>query len=78
MFRADRLQPYQRWLLVVCGVCGRAFRREGDNKRHKCIRERSKPVCEQRGACSPAGFEAGVDWHAVHNFQPQLGPRFSS
>ena len=38
--------PHQRWLHaceVVCEVCGRAFRREGDKKRHKCTRERSKP-----------------------------------
>ena len=37
-------------LEVVCEVCGRVFRREGDKKRHKCVTERSKPVSEQRGA----------------------------
>ena len=35
---------------VVCEVCSRSFRREGDKKRHKCVAERQKPVSEQRGA----------------------------
>ena len=35
---------------VVCQVCSRSFRRESDKKRHKCVAERQKPVCEQRGA----------------------------
>lgn len=35
---------------IVCAVCSRSFRRESDRKRHKCTTERSKPVCEQRGA----------------------------
>ena len=35
---------------VVCEVCSRSFRREGDKKRHKCVTEREKPVSEQRGA----------------------------
>ena len=35
---------------VVCEVCSRCFRRESDKKRHKCLREREKPVSEQRGA----------------------------
>ena len=35
---------------VVCEVCSRKFRREGDKKRHKCVAERRKPVWEQRGA----------------------------
>ena len=35
---------------VVCEVCSRSFRREGDKKRPKCVAERQKPVSEQRGA----------------------------
>ena len=35
---------------VVCEVCSRKLRREGDKKRHKCVAERRKPVWEQRGA----------------------------
>ena len=35
---------------VVCEVCSRSFRREGDKKRHKCVNERMMPVSEQRGA----------------------------
>ena len=35
---------------VKCEVCLRIFRRTSDLKRHKCISERQKPVCEQHGA----------------------------
>lgn len=35
---------------VVCDECGRAFRRESDKKRHKCLDERRKPVSQQKGA----------------------------
>ena len=35
---------------VMCTVCLRNFRRESDQKRHKCVDERSKPVWEQQGA----------------------------
>ena len=35
---------------VLCDVCGRRFRREGDKARHKCAAERRRPVCEQEGA----------------------------
>ena len=35
---------------MVCEVCSRSFRREGDKKRHKCVSERRKPVSEQLGA----------------------------
>ena len=35
---------------VVCESCRRNFRRESDKARHKCLSEREKPVCEQRGA----------------------------
>ena len=35
---------------VECKECSRAFSQSGDLKRHKCLRERSKPVQEQRGA----------------------------
>ena len=35
---------------VVCELCSRNFRRESDKKRHKCVDERLKPVCDQRGA----------------------------
>ena len=39
---------------IVCRVCGRAFRRQGDLKRHKCLSEREKPVEEQQGAAQCA------------------------
>ena len=39
---------------IVCRVCGRAFRRQGDLKRHKCLSERKKPVEEQQGAAQCA------------------------
>ena len=61
-------------LEVVCEVCGRVFRREGDKKRHKCVTERRKPVSEQRGAaqCSVCNkwfrSRGGL---ALHNCQPQ-------
>ena len=61
-------------LEVVCEVCGRVFRREGDKKRHKCVTERSKPVSEQRGA---AQCPVCKKWFrsrgglALHNCQPQ-------
>ena len=35
---------------VECDVCFRKFRRESDMKRHKCLDERSKPLCEQKGS----------------------------
>ena len=35
---------------VFCQACSRSFRRLSDKKRHKCVTERQKPVCEQRGA----------------------------
>ena len=35
---------------VECDVCSRKFRRESDMKRHKCLDERSKPLCEQKGS----------------------------
>ena len=55
---------------VACEVCSRTFSREGDKKRHKCLNERSKPVCEQVGSiqCQTCGrwFKSrGV--LAVHN-----------
>ena len=34
----------------ICRVCGRAFRRQSDFKRHKCLSERRKPVEQQQGA----------------------------
>ena len=36
--------------LFLCSVCHRTFRRSGDLKRHKCLDERAKTICEQRGA----------------------------
>ena len=36
---------------VHCQVCGRYFSRPSDEKRHKCLAERQKPVCNQAGAC---------------------------
>ena len=35
---------------IVCESCRCNFRRESDKARHKCLSEREKPVCEQRGA----------------------------
>ena len=35
---------------VDCDECGRFFRGECDNSRHKCAAERQQPVCKQRGA----------------------------
>ena len=35
---------------VKCIRCNRTFRREGDRKRHKCVDERRKPLCQQKGA----------------------------
>ena len=35
---------------VMCEMCSRKFSRESDKKRHKCMSEREKPVCEQHGA----------------------------
>ena len=35
---------------VVCEVYSRGFRRENDKKRHKCVSERQKPVCDRRGS----------------------------
>ena len=58
---------------VVCEVCSRTFSREGDKKRHKCLNERSKPVCAQTGAvqCQIRGrwfkSRGGL---AVHNCRP--------
>ena len=58
---------------VVCEVCSRTFSREGDKKRHKCLNERSKPVCAQTGAvqCQICGrwfkSRGGL---AVHNCRP--------
>ena len=56
---SDGLNNYQQSQLqqrmsksrdVKYDVCGRYFRRECDKVRHKCTAERSKPVCEQKGA----------------------------
>ena len=35
---------------ISCSVFDRTFSRSGDLKRHKCLDERAKPICEQRGA----------------------------
>ena len=35
---------------VLCQICGRNFRREGDKARHKCVSERQIPTWQQGGA----------------------------
>ena len=60
---------------VVCELCSRSFRRESDKQRHKCLDERQKPVCEQRGAtqCSQCQrwfrSRGGL---AVHRCMPEV------
>ena len=44
----QQLMPSQEQ--VQCQECRRMFRREADRARHKCVTERRKPICEQRGA----------------------------
>ena len=36
---------------VHCQVCDRYFSCPSDEKHHKCLAERQKPVCNQAGAC---------------------------
>lgn len=43
-------RPQQAQRQFQCNVCLRSFRRDSDRKRHKCTSERSKPVCQQKGA----------------------------
>ena len=43
-------RPQQAQRQFQCEVCSRSFRRDSDRKRHKCTSERSKPVCQQKGA----------------------------
>ena len=69
---------------IVCRVCGRAFRRHGDLKRHKCLSEREKPVEEQQGAAQCAvcrrWFQSagGLAVHKrVHTREPQEVPNAS-
>ena len=33
-----------------CSGCGRCFRRQNDQVKHKCAPELTRPVCEQEGA----------------------------
>ena len=48
---------------VVCGVCSRSFRREGDKKRHKCVAERWASSMGQPSAYSVwSGSRAEGDW----------------
>ena len=51
---------------VHCQVCDRYFSRPSDEKRHKCLAERQKPVCNQAGACQcrlcQRWFRSPVDW----------------
>ena len=35
---------------VICEVCSRTFRRQSDKARHKCMKERRKPIRKQQGA----------------------------
>ena len=61
---------------VECSVCSRKFRKESDKKRHKCLEERSKPVCEQRGAIQCANCRRWFRSRgglAVHRCRPPDG-----
>ena len=56
---------------VVCQVCSRSFRRESDKKRHKCVAERQRPVCEQRGAAQCTQCQRWFRRLAVHRYMPE-------
>ena len=63
---------------VQCPECKRYFRREGDRARHKCITERLKPVCEQRGAVQCPRCRRWFRSRGgltVHRCSPQESPR---
>ena len=69
---------------IVCRVCGRAFRRQGDLKRHKCLSEREKPVEEQQGTAQCAVCRrwfrsaGGLAVHKrVHTREPREVPNAS-
>ena len=58
---------------IKCEVCSRKFRRESDRKRHKCLKERSLPVNEQRGAAQCQSYNRSFrsrDGLAVHTCRP--------
>ena len=43
----------------MCEVYSRGFRRESDKKSHKCVAERQKPVCDERGSVYSASSIKG-------------------
>ena len=53
----SQLDPSQEPNKILCQVCKRSFKSESGFKRHKCLDERNKPVCEQHGAtkCASCG-----------------------
>ena len=61
---------------IECSVCRRLFRREADKARHKYVRERARPVEQQRGSvqCEVCGrwfrSRGGL---AVHLCSPEEG-----
>ena len=62
---------------IVSRVCGRAFRRQGDLKRHKCLSEREKPVEEQQGAAQCAVCRRCFRSAGVHTREPREVPNAS-
>jgi len=57
---------------VMCPRCNRAFGREGDMQRHKCLNERRKPLHLQKGAIQflvpHVSGKGGLAVHKCHRF----------
>ena len=47
--RTSQVQAFTVVREVLCELCSKSFNRESDKQRHKCVDERQRPVCEQRG-----------------------------
>ena len=41
---------------VMCEVCSKTFRRQGDKARHKCMEERRKRIRKQQGAIQCSNY----------------------